>query len=73
MKRYQARQVDFNAPYISASGFCQQPNGAVKTEKFLHAIAPSASNYFGKRERDLFYLKLDESRYQWSGPLAIGG
>jgi hypothetical protein len=59
-----AMQLDINAPYISTSLFYQQPDGAVKAEKFMDAMAPSASNYLGTRERDFFYLTLDESRYR---------
>jgi hypothetical protein len=30
----------------------------------MDAMAPSASNYLGTRERDFFYVTLDESRYR---------
>jgi hypothetical protein len=61
---HMAMQLDINAPYISTSLFYQQPDGAVKAEKFMDAMAPSASNYLGTRERDFFYVTLDESRYR---------
>lgn len=61
---HMAMQLDINAPYISTSLFYPQPDGAVKAEKFMEAMAPSAANYLGTRERDFFYLTLDESRYR---------
>jgi hypothetical protein len=61
---YYAMQLDINAPYISTSLFYQQPDGSVKAEKFMESMAPSPSNYLGTRERDFFYLVLDESRYR---------
>jgi len=61
---YYAMQLDINGPYISTALFYQQPDGSVKAEKFMESMAPSASNYLGTRERDFFYLTLDESRYR---------
>jgi hypothetical protein len=61
---YMAMQLDINAPYICTGLFFQQPDGSLKAEKFMDTMAPSASNYLGTRERDFFYLTLDESRYK---------
>ncbi len=61
---YFAMQLDINAPYISTSLFYQQPDGTVKATKFMDSMAPSPSNYLGTRERDFFYVTLDESRYR---------
>ncbi len=61
---YMAMQLDINAPYICTGLFYQQPDGNVKAEKFMDTMAPSASNFLGTRERDFFYLTLDESRYK---------
>ncbi|MEO8538616.1 MAG: phosphodiester glycosidase family protein [bacterium] len=61
---YMAMQLDINAPYICTGLFFQQPDGTVKGEKFMDTMAPSASNFLGTRERDFFYLTLDESRYK---------
>ena len=61
---YMAMQLDINAPYICTGLFYQQPDGSVKSEKFMDTMAPSASNFLGTRERDFFYLTLDESRYK---------
>lgn len=61
---YMAMQLDINAPYICTGLFYQQPDGSVKGEKFMDTMAPSASNFLGTRERDFFYLTLDESRYK---------
>ena len=61
---HMAMQLDINAPYISTALFYPQPDGSVKAQKFMDAMAPSASNYLGTRERDFFYLVLDESRYR---------
>ncbi len=61
---YMAMQLDINAPYICTGLFYQQPDGSVKGEKFMDSMAPSASNFLGTRERDFFYLTLDESRYK---------
>ncbi len=61
---YYAMQLDINAPYISTALFFQQPDGSVKAEKFMDNMAPSPGNYLGTRERDFFYLTLDESRYK---------
>lgn len=61
---YMAMQLDINAPYICTGLFYQQPDGTLKSEKFMSTMAPSASNFLGTRERDFFYLTLDESRYK---------
>ncbi|HEY6509937.1 MAG TPA: hypothetical protein VIY56_18065, partial [Vicinamibacterales bacterium] len=61
---YYAMQLDINAPYIITSLFYQQPDGAVKAEKFMESMAPSAANFLSTRERDFFYLVLDDSRYK---------
>ena len=61
---HMAMQLDINAPYISTSLFYPQPDGNVDAKKFMDAMAPSASNYLHTRERDFFYLVLDESRYR---------
>ena len=61
---YMAMQLDINAPYISTALFYQQPDGSVRAEELMEAMAPSPSNYLGTRERDFFYLTLDERRYR---------
>lgn len=61
---YMAMQLDINAPYICTGLFFPQPDGSIKGEKFMDSMAPSASNFLGTRERDFFYLTLDESRYK---------
>ncbi len=61
---HMAMQLDINAPYISTALFYQQPDGTLKAQKFMDAMAPSPSGYLGTRERDFFYLTLDESRYR---------
>lgn len=61
---YMAMQLDINGPYICTGLFYPQPDGSVKAEKFMDSMSPSASNFLGTRERDFFYLTLDESRYR---------
>ncbi|MGE0601382.1 MAG: phosphodiester glycosidase family protein [Dehalococcoidia bacterium] len=57
---YMAMQLDINGPYISTGLFYQQPDGTLKAEKFMDGMAPSASNFLGTRERDFFYVTVDE-------------
>lgn len=59
-----AMQLDINGPYISTSLFYPRPDGTLDAKKFMEAMAPSAANFLGTRERDFFYLVLDESRYR---------
>ncbi len=61
---YMAMQLDINGPYISTALFYQQPDGSLKAEKFMESMAPSPSNFLGTRERDFFYVTLDESRFE---------
>lgn len=61
---HMAMQLDINAPYISTGLFYPQPDGTLKAEKFMDSMAVSASNFLGTRERDFFYVVLDESRYR---------
>ena len=59
-----AMQLDINAPYISTGLFYQQPDGTLRAEKLMDSMAVSASNFLHTRERDFFYVVLDESRYR---------
>ncbi|MBK8559775.1 phosphodiester glycosidase family protein [Candidatus Amarobacter glycogenicus] len=61
---YMAMQLDINGPYISTALFYPQPDGSVRADKFMDSMSPSAANFLGTRERDFFYLTLDESRYR---------
>lgn len=61
---YMAMQLDINGPYICTGLFFPQPDGNLKAEKFMDGMTPSASNFLGTRDRDFFYLTLDESRYK---------
>ncbi len=57
---YMAMQLDINGPYISTGLFYPQPDGTLKAEKFMDGMAPSASNFLGTRERDFFYITMDD-------------
>jgi hypothetical protein len=61
---YMAMQLDINGPYISTGLFYPQPDGTLRAEKFMESMAPSASNFLGTRERDFFYVTIDEGRSQ---------
>jgi hypothetical protein len=60
---HMAMQLDINAPYISTGLFYPQPDGTLKAEKLMDSMAGSATGFLGTRERDFFYVVLDESRY----------
>jgi hypothetical protein len=61
---YMAMQLDINAPYISTGLYYPQPDGTLKVDKFMDSMAASPSSFLGMRERDFFYVVLDESRYR---------
>lgn len=61
---YMAMQLDINGPYICTGLFYQQPDSNLKAEKFMESMSPSASNFLATRERDFFYVTLDEARYR---------
>jgi len=61
---HMAMQLDINAPYISTGLFYPQPDGTLKSQKFMDSMVAGVSSFLGTRERDFFYVVLDESRYR---------
>ena len=60
---HSAMQLDINNPYVLLGQFYQQPDGALKHEKFMDSMPDSPSRFLKTQERDFMYVTLDESRW----------
>jgi hypothetical protein len=58
-----AMQLDINSPYVLLGAFFQQPDGAVKSTKFMDGMPDSPSRFLKAQERDFFYVTFDDPLY----------
>jgi len=59
-----AMQLDIISPYVLLGSYFQQPDGALKAERFMDGMPDSASGFLRSQERDFMYVTLDETRYR---------
>ncbi len=59
-----AMQLDINSPYVLTSLFFPQPDGSVKSTKFMDAMSDNPARFLRTQERDFMYVTLDETRYK---------
>ncbi len=58
-----AMQLDINAPYVLLGTYFQQPDGAVKSTKFMDGMSDSPSRFLKAQERDFMYVTFDDPLY----------
>jgi hypothetical protein len=56
-------QLDINAPYVLLGTYFQQPDGAVKSTKFMDGMSDSPSRFLKPQERDFMYVTFDDPLY----------
>jgi hypothetical protein len=61
---YYAMQLDINSPYVLTGLYTPQPDGSIKSEKFMEAMPDNPARFLKAHERDLQYITLDETRYR---------
>lgn len=58
-----AMQLDINSPYVLLGAFFQQPDGALKSTKFMDGMPDSPSRFLKTQERDFMYVTFDDPLY----------
>jgi hypothetical protein len=58
-----AMQLDINTPYVLTSVFFTQPDGSLKTAKFMESMIDNPGRFLTTQANDFMYLTLDETNY----------
>ncbi len=61
---YTAMQLDINSPYVLLGKFFANPDGTLRSERFMDTMPDSPSRFLRTQERDFMWVTLDESRYR---------
>ena len=59
-----AMQLDINSPYVLTGLFFKQPDGSLKSEKFMETMPDTASRFLKTQERDFMYVTRDERAFR---------
>ncbi|HQW51391.1 MAG TPA: phosphodiester glycosidase family protein [Tepidiformaceae bacterium] len=59
-----AMQLDINSPYVLTGLFFKQPDGSLKSEKFMETMPDTASRFLKTQERDFMYVTRDERTFR---------
>ncbi len=57
---WSAMQLDINNPYVLTSIFFSQPDGGLRSERFMDAMPGSPTRFLNTQERDFMYVTLDD-------------
>ena len=58
-----AMQLDINSPYVLASVFFQEPDGTLRSERFMQSMPDNPARFLGTQPNDFMYVTWDETRY----------
>ena len=56
-----AMQLDINSPYVLTALYFAQPDGTVKSTKFMDAMPDNPARFLRTQERDFMYLTMKSS------------
>ncbi len=59
-----AMQLDINSPYVLTSLYFQQPDGSIKSARFMDSMPDNPNRFLNsKQPHDFMYVTLDETNY----------
>jgi hypothetical protein len=58
-----AMQLDINSPYVLTGLYFQQPDGTLRSERFMQWMPDSPTRFLGTQPNDFMYVTLDETPY----------
>jgi hypothetical protein len=59
-----AMQLDINTPYVLTALYFPQPDGSIKSAKFMESMVDGSGRFFTVQPNDFMYVTLDETSFK---------